>query len=239
MATYDSFVQGAADAAGLGGTWKAIGSTIGVNSRTRLGMDGAGVGVLRLDSVIVANDYNDFWNGNLDNAIGIDENGAARTGDVWGGCLTSGAPEATRHLGSVIIDSKGGFRAHHGRATGTGGDWIRVYHKLTSASLPFYGMSDVLTVMEEGGVPVNIPIPNGEFAMYKPGTGYTVTATFPPGNVWARGVGDGLPVLGGQVDYSDGTTGTVVVSPGGSAQSEGPVQMTYIPRVFRRMVPLA
>ena len=53
MATYDAFVQGAADAAGLGGTWKALGSTIGVNSRTRVGMDGAGVGVLRMDSVIV------------------------------------------------------------------------------------------------------------------------------------------------------------------------------------------
>jgi hypothetical protein len=116
-------------------------------------MDGSGVGVFRLDGAKVADDYNDFWNGSLDVAIGIDENSAPRTGDVWGGCFASGAPEATRHLGSIILESKGGFRAHHGRATGTGGDWIRVFHKLTSAELPFYAMSAELTVSEATTVP--------------------------------------------------------------------------------------
>jgi hypothetical protein len=158
MGTYDAFVQGAADAAALGGTWQAIGSTIGVNSRTRLGMSGTGVGVFRLDSAKVADSYNDFWDGNLDIAMRIDENGADRTGDVWGGCFPNGTPEATRHLGSVIVDPRGGFRAHHGRATDTGGYWIRVYHKLTSASLPFYAMSEPLTVRQAG--PEIIPEPS-------------------------------------------------------------------------------
>jgi len=59
-----------------------------------------------------------------------------------------------------------------------------------------------------------ILVPNGEFQMYKPDTGYTVTATFPDGNVWSNGVGDDRPVSGGSVNYGDGTTGTMVDMPG-------------------------
>ncbi len=48
-------------------------------------------------------------------------------------------------------------------------------------------------------------VPNGDFQMYKPGTNYTVTATFAAGNSFARGVGDGIELAGGTVTYSDGT----------------------------------
>jgi hypothetical protein len=53
----------------------------------------------------------------------------------------------------------------------------------------------------------------GDFQMYKPGTGYTVTATFTPDS-FAKGVGDGIELSGGTVDYSDGTSGTTVDMPG-------------------------
>ena len=54
---------------------------------------------------------------------------------------------------------------------------------------------------------------NGEFIMYKPGTDYTVTATFQGG--YASGVGDNIVMKGGGTfNYSDGTTGTVVDVPG-------------------------
>ncbi len=46
---------------------------------------------------------------------------------------------------------------------------------------------------------------NGDFQMYKPGTGYTVTATFSGANPFARGVGDGIDAAGGTVTYSDGS----------------------------------
>jgi Family of unknown function (DUF6288) len=55
---------------------------------------------------------------------------------------------------------------------------------------------------------------NGTFQMYKPGTNYTVTATFADGSSYAAGVGDGITLLGGSVNYSDGTTGTTVDLPG-------------------------
>jgi len=55
--------------------------------------------------------------------------------------------------------------------------------------------------------------PNGDFQLYKPGTGYTVTADL-NGN-YAQGVGDNLTVKGGgEAVYSDGTTGTSVDCPG-------------------------
>ena len=49
-------------------------------------------------------------------------------------------------------------------------------------------------------------VPNGDFQMYKPGTSYSVTATFGVGNnSFARGVGDGIELAGGTVSYSDGS----------------------------------
>lgn len=59
-----------------------------------------------------------------------------------------------------------------------------------------------------------IHVPGGEFAIYKPGTDYTVTAAFPAGNIWAVGVGDNLTVMGGTANYSDGTTGELIDCPG-------------------------
>jgi hypothetical protein len=49
-------------------------------------------------------------------------------------------------------------------------------------------------------------IPGGDFQMYKPGTGYTVTAAFADGASFARGVGDGIDLAGGSVNYSDLTS---------------------------------
>ena len=49
-------------------------------------------------------------------------------------------------------------------------------------------------------------VPGGDFQMYKPGTNYTVTATFGVGNnSFARGVGDGIQLADGTVTYSDGS----------------------------------
>jgi len=69
---------------------------------------------------------------------------------------------------------------------------------------------------------MTVEVPNGKFQLYKPGTGYTVAATFAPGNNYAKGVGDNLTVLGGGVaEYGDGTTGGVVDCPGWAGPVEG------------------
>jgi len=62
-------------------------------------------------------------------------------------------------------------------------------------------------------VAITIPVPNGDFTIYKPGTDYTVTADL-NGN-YVQGVGDNLAVKGGgEAVYADGTTGTSVDCPG-------------------------
>jgi hypothetical protein len=62
---------------------------------------------------------------------------------------------------------------------------------------------------------------NGTFQMFKPGTDYTVTASFADGDSFARGVGDGIVLAGGTVNYSDGTTGTTVDLPGWTPVQSG------------------
>ncbi len=155
MTDYDTFVQAAADASslGLGGAkWKALGSTIGLNSRAHTGTTAAGGGAIFLvdGATKVADNYNDFWDGSLDHAMSMDETGTVITSNtnVWAGMFPSGAPEATRHLGSIIPEAGGQFKAHHGRATETGGYWARVYNAETSTPLRFYGLSDPLTVKD-------------------------------------------------------------------------------------------
>jgi len=154
MTDYDAFVQGAADASSLGlddATWKALGSTVGLNSRDHTGTtDSVGGAIFLVDGTSkVADNYNDFWDGSHDAPLSTDENGNVIGGEaVWAGMWPSGAPEATRHLGSIIIDGKGGYRAHYGRATETDGRWARVYHSLTSASHRFYALSEPLTVRQ-------------------------------------------------------------------------------------------
>jgi Family of unknown function (DUF6288) len=57
-------------------------------------------------------------------------------------------------------------------------------------------------------------VTNGNFQMYKPGTGHTVIAAFADGGAYAKGVGNGIVLAGGTVNYSDGSTGTTVDLPG-------------------------
>jgi hypothetical protein len=64
-------------------------------------------------------------------------------------------------------------------------------------------------------------VANGNFQMYKPGTAYTVTAAFADGGAYAKGVGNGIVISGGAVNYSDGSTGTTVDLPGWTPLQSG------------------
>ena len=98
IATYNTFVQGLANTAGLGTstlgpvTWKVVGSTAAVDARdntdTNPGVDGLGEPILRMDGTfVIANNYADLWNG-INNShvaggdyltVHLDENGVVRT----------------------------------------------------------------------------------------------------------------------------------------------------------------
>jgi len=57
-------------------------------------------------------------------------------------------------------------------------------------------------------------VPNGDFAMYKPGTDIRVVAPL-AGDIWVQTIGMNRPLAGGgPVNFADGTTGTDVDIPG-------------------------
>ena len=94
--TYNSFLQGLANTAGLGGaTWKVAGSTATVDARDNTGSnsgpDGLGEAVYLLDGVtMIAGNYKDLWGG-LQAPLNRDELGnTGITGSAFTGSETNG-----------------------------------------------------------------------------------------------------------------------------------------------------
>ncbi|MDT8391475.1 MAG: PEP-CTERM sorting domain-containing protein [Lentisphaeria bacterium] len=157
IAVYNSWAQGLADASALGigtdqgVTWNVIGSTSTVNARdntsTNPNVNGTGETIYLLDGgTVVAINYAQLWDGTIDNAIAIDENGNAKspswafTGTYIDG--TNSGMGATRNPLGVNEVSQAGS---------TLDQWI--WRVNTSASytnsLPMYAMSDPLTIVPE------------------------------------------------------------------------------------------
>ncbi len=85
-----------------------------------------------------------------------------------------------------------------------------------NAFVPTAAMSATTQIAGSGGL-----VTNGNFQMYKPGTAYTVTAAFADGGSYAKGLGDGIVLAGGTVNYADGTSGTTVDLPGWTSVQGG------------------
>ncbi|MHC4740453.1 MAG: M60 family metallopeptidase, partial [Planctomycetota bacterium] len=110
ISTYNAWVQGLANAstaynigASDGATWKVIGSTPTVDARdntaTNTGVNGTGEAIFLLDgSTVVANDYADLWDGEIQNIIDLTEQGITYTWWPWTGTNLSGT--ANRPLGN-------------------------------------------------------------------------------------------------------------------------------------------
>ena len=84
IAGYNTHVTSVANAAGLSGSWFVIGSTSAADARdntsTNTTTDGAGVGIFLIDGTTkVADDNADLWDGTLDHAIDIDQDGNTLT----------------------------------------------------------------------------------------------------------------------------------------------------------------
>ena len=88
---------------------------------------------------------------------------------------------------------------------------------LAGVVTPTFGATGATTVaaaFEAAAAPPAVGVVNGEFAVYKPGTGYTVRGTA-PANIWVQQIGDNRPLSSGTpVDFDDGTSGMVVDIPG-------------------------
>ena len=179
IATYNAFVQGVAAASStypdLGnGQWKVMASTVAVDARdntgTNPGTDGTGVAMFLTDGFRkVADDNADLWNGNIDNAIDIDENGQSFvipnlfTGGVFTGSFADGTSVGDTG-GDVALGVDTTPASVSGVQTGTNfinnvnpqvpatdGRWFRVWKAVWDAQRSVYAMSNVLTVQGPGG----------------------------------------------------------------------------------------
>jgi len=155
ITTYNAWVQGLADAAGLGAaTWKAIGSTDTVDARdntsTNPTVDGSGHAIFLLDgSTVVANDYNDLWDGDVDHIIDRTELGTTwahwpYTGTYKDGTKAPGHPSSFGALGAAAGD------VHQGQA-GVATNWIwRMWTgDPPTTLLPMYALSEPLEVVPD------------------------------------------------------------------------------------------
>lgn len=169
ITTYNSFVQGLANAAGLGGAnWFVVGSTATVDARdntnTNPNEDGVGEAILRMDgSFVLANDYADLWNGINDShetgqnylSVHLDENGVerlderVRTGTAGNGTaagdgrVLGGSAEATPR----VQTGRNYAPDFYGNLGDT--NWMQDWSEPAANAGRVYAMSDVLTVVPE------------------------------------------------------------------------------------------
>jgi hypothetical protein len=149
IADYNTFVQGVANTAGYGSVnWFAVGSTLTVdaqdNTSTNPIADGAGVAIFNFDSLKIADNNSDLWDGDIDNAIGFTENGDAFSGEYWSGSGTDG----TASLNGEVLGSTGGSPnlTRVGNTGNVNGTWIDSYRRNNGNNQRVLAMSEILTV---------------------------------------------------------------------------------------------
>ena len=144
---YNAFVTGVANTqavlAALGTTWTAIASTSAEAARDNTGTNPlatTGVPIYRLDGVSrVVDDNLDLWNGDLDLAISVAEDGTtAIFTEVWTG---------TDAVGNTVVGAElGSASPIVGDPAQSDANWINLAALSSFTPFHFYALSDVLTV---------------------------------------------------------------------------------------------
>src|SRR5262245_52905246 len=156
IADYDAYVQAVANTqpALASITWQVIGSTATVSAvdHTSTNPNDPGVPIYLLNDTLLANNYADLWDGTIVNALSIFEDGlpfscpggpcqvspSVFTGTNADGTVSSGSP-----LGGLTTVRGGVW-------TNSSSIWISQADLSSSQTLPFYAISQVLTVPEPG-----------------------------------------------------------------------------------------
>jgi hypothetical protein len=167
IATYNNFVQGLAAAStsypNLGsGNWKAVGSTATVaardNTSTNPSANGVGEPIVRMDGLfVIANNYADLWNGDINFthvpgqnylAVHLDENGVERIDErVRTGSNSSGT--ASEPLGNSPNVQTG--RNYTPDFYNGYGGWMADWGAAAADPGRVYAMSGVLSLQKAGG----------------------------------------------------------------------------------------
>ncbi|PXA03381.1 hypothetical protein DDZ13_11840 [Coraliomargarita sinensis] len=161
ITVYNDWAQGLADASALnigsaqGVTWNIIGSTSSVDARdntsTNPNTDGTGESIFLVDgSTLIASNYADLWDGAIDNALNLDENGNSKSPNfALTGTYIDGTTVADHgNRGSLGGDDSGVGVGQNGSELN---EWIwRVNTSATAdTARQMFAMSDTLTVVPE------------------------------------------------------------------------------------------
>jgi hypothetical protein len=162
ISTYNTWVQGLADASTAydigsadGATWKVIGSTNAVdaidNTSTNWTVEDPGDPIFLLDGItVVANDYQDLWDGEVQHIINLTEQGNMLTGWPFTGTYKDGTKSSGHSSSGAALGGPG--EVGQGRSDVTT-EWI--WRQWTTATASeqtnMYAMSVPLTIVTEGG----------------------------------------------------------------------------------------
>lgn len=133
----DSKCQSLADAANMGSTFKAWLSDNTTSASSR--MTQSTLNYVRTDGVVVANGWTDLTDGSIDNIINRDENGTARSGDVWTNTTSSGARKsATDTCSNWTSSSTFPDIGYGGTVSWPDYSWTDIYSNQCSTSSRLY-----------------------------------------------------------------------------------------------------
>jgi len=147
LATYDAFLQNLASNAGLGGKWQVLGSSHTVDAKNHTQTNpssGAGMGIILIDgSTVIANNYQDLWDGSIDAPINRDELGHTNLNKpVYTGTNSNGT-KRDRHLGgSEEVPPK----VEYGNSSNLSGRWMVIYNSPATTAQSLYAISEPLTI---------------------------------------------------------------------------------------------
>ena len=150
---YNALVQGLADAAGLGeAVWKVIGSTDTIDARDNTSTNPTvetGCPILLVDgTTVVATDYADLWNGEVQNTISIDENGTAKDHWPFTGTYLDGTKSSDHSASGAALGGPGEVGQGRSDVT-TEWIWRQWTYDPSTTPLPLYAMSEKLVVISE------------------------------------------------------------------------------------------
>jgi hypothetical protein len=154
IATYNAFVQGLANTAGLGTiegesvTWKALVSTPTTSAVTNLGI--GNFPIFRIDGIQMASGSSDLWDNSIAVPLNVTESGTTITTPgvvAWTGSNANGTPYSPYELGgSANLPIVGAI-------AGTTSNWIVVNALNPANTFRVYAFSEELVV------PVPVPEP--------------------------------------------------------------------------------
>jgi hypothetical protein len=160
---YNNFVQSVANSSIMlpqlkTVTWKVLGSTTNANqdaktnTATDPAVNGSGEAIFLLDGqTVFADGYTSLWSSGKTNALTITEELTTQSGSVFSGTAGNGSLY-NQPLGGNALNAVG-----HGTCTRTDGvAWILIFNSNKSSFLPFYAMSEPLTVVPPGGTVITL-----------------------------------------------------------------------------------